>query len=405
MSSFPWTKPGAKGKPNNHSSKPTQAEARLLATLRSALHEAQTKRPTGSGEKDTSTSRWALRKAEWECPECHTRNFLHLGACRACKSPWRPGLVQHPAGAPPPPRTNHPAAALGAPKEQTNGAAQQDNQMGSGSNGPPATVVAPESMQAAEIALQAARQAHAPQTIIEHWEKELEARRTAATAKVPMSLRARLATATAEANAAMQAKEKALKTAEAAREHVINAEEALRLAEETECKAAAHLKQVSSEVGPATPPEPSPDAGLLAALTKALDALDQACGTQQQDEAKATLANAHAAAKAAVATATGAAAANRQAPTETAPQKDAPMAEATPEAAASHSPAREAQQAQCEQLAAARKAAATNRAEELFRDLTEAGEDQEVKKARLAEALNQAWGDQPFLPTQVQPAT
>ena len=81
------------------------------------------------------------------------------------------------------------------------------------------------------------------------------------------------------------------------------------------------------------------------------------------------------------------------------------MAEATPEAAASHSPAREAQQAQCEQLAAARKAAATNRAEELFRDLTEAGEDQEVKKARLAEALNQAWGDQPFLPTQVQPAT
>ena len=54
---------------------------------------------------------------------------------------------------------------------------------------------------------------------------------------------------------------------------------------------------------------------------------------------------------------------------------------------------------ECERLAEARKQEANSRATALMSEL-ESDQDPEAKKARLAEALNQAWGDRPFAATQ-----
>ena len=60
-----------------------------------------------------------------------------------------------------------------------------------------------------------------------------------------------------------------------------------------------------------------------------------------------------------------------------------------------------ARQAQSSRLAASRQKQAEESAEALMKEMEE-GEDRESKKARLTQALNQAWGDVPFQLTQKQ---
>ena len=83
----PWKQPGKGGKPNN---RPTQSEARLLATLRSAFHTAQTGKGRGKGKgsdalppQDSKDNKWAHRRAEWICT-CGDTNYVERNTCRTC---------------------------------------------------------------------------------------------------------------------------------------------------------------------------------------------------------------------------------------------------------------------------------------------------------------------------------
>ena len=270
MSSPPWVKPGVKGKPNgHHRPAQTQLEARLLATLRSELHNAlsykgesqnvknnqqQSQQAAGGSagnqpqqplqqasqqQRQLRTFRdrdWSHRKAEWVCQKCEMRNFITRMDCRKCGHSWSKACKFIAAGSPPLPFEAPVAPPV--PKDER---------------------LAPTSVQAAEQALTAARAAGAPDGVIQHWDAEIERRKSIADAsKQAPSLRARLATATAEANAAMQARERAVQQLTAAKEQVIKVEEALQSARQAEEKAAAHLKQVTAEVGSPQQQEPVP---------------------------------------------------------------------------------------------------------------------------------------------------
>ena len=138
---------------------------------------------------------WSHRKAEWVCSHCQTHNFTTKMYCRRCKQAYASGMKLIAAGAPPPLVVRQPIGPSNKPNE---------------SNKPPSEV-APTSVQAAELALEAARKAAAPQEVLSQWESEVQRRKTAEDTKVPPSLRSRLATATAEANSAMQVRERAEK--------------------------------------------------------------------------------------------------------------------------------------------------------------------------------------------------
>lgn len=176
--------------------------------------------------KNVKPRDWSHRKAEWVCQACAMHNYVSRMDCRKCGRAWSKTCELIAAGTPPPAL---PAQAPAAPK--------------------PATV--PSSLSAAEQALEAAKAADAPEAVIEQWQLEIAKRRSLEEAsKTIPSLRARLAVATADANAAMQARERADQQLKAAHEQVDKAKEALSEAKIAEEKAADHLKMVTAEVGP-----------------------------------------------------------------------------------------------------------------------------------------------------------
>ena len=281
----PWQPIGAKGKPNQHRrSKATQSEAHLLAVLRSAFHEAQTSKPNQNQCQqqqdhpgDVQLGRWAYRKPEWECPKCTTRNFLHLGACRACKEPWKPGAKTYPAGSPPPKHAKQVTVDGKMPNgtKPDRSASQPKETLGhSKPVGPPPS----GSLEAAEAALASMRQAAAPVELIQQWEQEVQKRKEAAAAEAPLPLRSRLAQATADYNACTRAKENAQQRAKAARADLEQAEEQLRAAEVDEARASEALRLVTAEAAP--PPDASPDTALAGLLEAVQAAHEQRAGYQ-----------------------------------------------------------------------------------------------------------------------------
>ena len=175
---------------------------------------------------------WSSRKAEWVCSHCKTHNYVSRMDCRRCKQHYDSSMRLIAAGTPPPTVTRPPLAPT------TNG-------------GLAAPMHAPESVQAAEIALEAAKQAAAPQAVLAQWENEVQRRKALVEdTKVPPSLRSRLAAATAEANSAMHGKERAEKQLEMAHQQVKKADENLQQAMAAEGKAATNLKLVTAEVVP-----------------------------------------------------------------------------------------------------------------------------------------------------------
>ena len=250
-----WSEPDAggfvtKGKGKGKDKNPTELEARLMAKVRSAFHEAQSY--TG---KDVN--RWAGRKAEWVC-SCGERNFVERGQCRKCGTRWQMKFALIPAGSPPPQKSAAPAGQpAGMPPAGQAAAAK------------PPLQPAPASLEAAEAALAAAKLANAPPPVLEAWEEEVSKRRAAAETKVPPSIRARLATATGEANAAMQARERAQKRANSAKVELEEAEKQLQEASVEEQRAAAALRAVTAEVAPKPETPAQPEAAEDAQATEA----------------------------------------------------------------------------------------------------------------------------------------
>ena len=158
----------------------------------------------------------------------------------------------------------------------------------------------------------AVRSANAPPHIIEQWEEEVKRRKTVDSLKVPPSLRSRLAQATADANSAMQAKERAEKGLTQAQEalttaksNITKAEDTLRKAAAAEEQAAAHLQKVTAEVAPATSAKPdqtedeqTAGAALNTILTAFANASKEDASLEDKQELEAALHQAREQAKA-----------------------------------------------------------------------------------------------------------
>ena len=193
------------------------------------------------GQPPPAQKGWSLRKAEWVCNKCQTHNFVQRMDCRRCHQPFAKEMQLIAAGTPPAPRIRQ---ALSAKPKATPPAGKPSH--------------LPTSVQAAEEALAAAKQAAAPPDVVSQWESEIQRRKALLEeTKVPPTLRSRLAQATADANSAMQAKERAeqalqlaKQALETARAQVGKAEEVLQQAVETEEQAAIHLRKVTAEVAP-----------------------------------------------------------------------------------------------------------------------------------------------------------
>ena len=333
--------------------------------------------PKPPQERQSKPADWSLRKGEWACATCGTYNFLSRMDCRKCKRAWARDCELIPAGSPPPTK---PKGAVGA-----DGRTQPDKE---------------DHVQTAEDALQAMKQAKAPPELIEKWQAEVAARREAALASKPTaSLPARLAEATASHNATIRARDMARSHVTQIREQLQKAEAALEEAEEAAAKAMAHFHTVSAEVGSANDNSDAEKAPMhhLHALLKAVEQVQGAAGTDGEAAARDTLLTIQEAAKAAVTAA--------PAPTRPQVSSSTPMemdkASGKSELPASPADADAARQAQSARLAASRQKQAEESAEALMKEMEE-GEDRESKKARLTQALNQAWGDAPFQPTQKQ---
>ena len=258
--SAPWQRPGAKGKPNGHrhpEPRPTPTEARLLATLRTELHNALSYKGNEQNAKYNTqyqfqlpaAKEWSHRKAEWICSACNTNNFVSRLDCRKCQTAYTSTMTLVPAGSAPVGRKG-----LLLPVTPARGTQR------------PALPASPTSVEAAEAALRAAQEANAPTEMISTWQEEVKRRQATAQAKSPPTVRARLAGATAEANTAMQAREKAQKRLQAAKKELEEAQMQLETAVAEETKAAAALRLVTSEVAP-KPEEQSPEAALSKLLT------------------------------------------------------------------------------------------------------------------------------------------
>ena len=332
---------------------------------------------------------WSHRKAEWVCRACGMHNFVTRMDCRKCAQSWAKDCAFIAAGTPPPNASAAaPASMPGAP--------------------PPL----PTSVKAAEQALWAAQQANAPEAVISQWQAEIAKRKeTEEASKAVPSLRARLATATAEANAAMQAREKAQKQAELAKAQVEAAEEELRAAEAEELRAKEALRSVTTEVAPAkqaaeaaTQPHPA-DSDLLARMVAAVTHLDTTFGTAEAGSAKAELLVVQQEAQAAVQANALRQQQQSQQPQQPQQQPQRAKQETTEAKGAEEATAQpmelseDAKAAESARLAKQRSEQAATRAHDLMQAL-EADQDPESKRARLAEALNQAWGDMPFMATQ-----
>ena len=197
-----------------------------------------------------NAAHWGHRKPEWECPNaaCLTRNFLHLGACRACGQAWRPGLVHHPAGtAPPPRRPPTQSAVVQAPAASGKKAGSED---------------ATTPIKAAERALAEARAANLPVCVVEQMELELANRRAAQQAQKPLPVQ--LQEATRKAEDAKSALSKA-------QDRLAKVQEEVRAAQQASDAAAQNLRNVTAALSAAQDTAKPPAQDALHALTKLLE--------------------------------------------------------------------------------------------------------------------------------------
>ena len=218
-------------------------------------------------------------------------------------------------------------------------------------------------------------------------EAEVRARKQAEAAQRP--LHARLQAATDKAVQAAGAKERAQENVQVSQAALQRAEESLTAASKAEAEAQEELKRITAEAGQTQEagsgiPDPPPAKQVLEDLLTAVRAA-AASGPEGVEAARSQL---------------EAVAARAEATLRPPPSSDADMASGGP-AAAAPTPCRRSLTAdQRAKIDADRRAAAHEQAAELLKTLEATDADPEVKKARLADALNQAWGDAPFAPTQ-----
>ena len=254
---FPWTK-----------GKPSEFEARLLANMRSALHEAQSHSSGGAvGGGAPKQSGWSHRKAEWICPSCQTCNFVENMDCRRCGRQWSAEAKVVAAGTPPQSRKGQPSTGLfnssPAGSQPVNGAER-------------------DAVKLAEAALQSSKDANVPQAVLTGLQENLDAKRREATAKQPVAKRLQQAThrQTQSKTALDKAEEKLAAATKAAEE----ARVAYKQTEEEVRKVTAEVAQ--SDRAPAPVPA---EKDLLARLVAAISTLDTAMGTEGEAAAKAGL--------------------------------------------------------------------------------------------------------------------
>ena len=166
MSLAPWEKPGKKGKPNGHRHPATpqsQLEARILATMRTELHNAITYQPDASEKGRGRAKDWSHRKAEWICA-CGERNFVDRENCRKCGQQWNSKFTLVPAGSPPPPRAGRSATATAEAQQKP--------------PAPPKPNAAPEeqALTSARHALESAKQAQLGEEVIKKLQEAVQSK-------------------------------------------------------------------------------------------------------------------------------------------------------------------------------------------------------------------------------------
>ena len=352
----------------------TQAEARMLALMRSAIHESQTwtnqrrQAQTRQTKASADSARWAHREAEWLCKKCSCPNLLHRTACRRCGEPWAVGCQHLPPGSPPTPK---PAAAPGAatsnsPKPAA--AAPWQN--------PPKV---PDAVKKAEAALQAATQAELDEDTLKRLRDNVSKQKQAESEKQPLAKR--LQQATHQATVAEAAHTKAQERLQAATKAAADAEAALREARASVDAITAELAKTAPQTEDVKQPDTRQLLADLLAAVKAAAADQGANGTREALE------------KAAVAAETA---------TAPAPTPDASMASEEGTATAAASAGSAALSPGAAAAAQANKAAeAAKRAQE-YLDLLQETSTPEAKRAKLEEAISRSMGPDlvPFSPTQ-----
>lgn len=266
--------------------KPTEVEARMLAAMRSAIHESQSwttqkqRRQPGAGQPcPADPSRWAHRKAEWLCKQCSAPNMLHRPACRTCGEVWSVGCKTLPAGSPPPPRTTQERTSTqpsGAPPKSTP----------PGPWGGPKT---PEAIRKAEAALQAASEAEVGEEVLQKLRENVTRLKQAETEKQPLAKRLQQASHQATIAEAAYAK---------AQERLLAATKAAAEAEANLNAARTTVDAVTAELTKAAPTgaAQTPDAKQL--LSDLLNAVKTAAAKQGAEGSREALEKAAAAAEA-----------------------------------------------------------------------------------------------------------
>ena len=372
--STPWTygNPGREGR--------DQEVARLAAEIASGIHSSM----SWGTQPRTANRGWDHRKAEWECSSCHWRNFLDRTHCSGCACPRKPDSKVHPEGSPPPPKVPFATAGQEAPEKKPLGNAGGSSWKGKAS----------EDVQLAESAVAAAIAAGAPPQAVETLKQHFEAKQKDHQAKQPF--RQRLQEATAKANQATSARAVADQRLAEATEEMQKAQEIVHKAKQEEEAAALELRRMTAELGTAPAPQ-KPDAQrLLGTLLEAIRGADTGGpGTRE------ALMEAMQCAEATLASPKPMDEDSSGAPQ---PQQQVQPAKATAADSALNAEALNAEALSAEALKAAeeaKRAEAEKRAAELFEQL-ETDATPENKRARLQEALRQAWGQDlaPFLATQ-----
>ena len=237
----------------------SQAAARAEADFASGMHAAMSyaqpppwaRMPTTSGQ--SSYGKWDHRKPEWECQCCGHRNFMTRPQCRQCRSERSKTAAFHPAGSPPPGRAAQ-MQATSPPQAGNMGAMQPYGKQ-------PAADKSNDPIKLAEAAITAAQQAGAEEEVLVSLRATLEAKRQAATAKIPLAKRLQQATHRQSVAQATHTK---------AHEWLAVAQKAESEAQAAMAKARKEVEDITAEVAATSTPAESP---AVCARTAALEEL------------------------------------------------------------------------------------------------------------------------------------
>ena len=250
-SGSPWEKPGKNGKPNGHrrpAAPQSQLEARVLATMRTELHNALTYQPKVPEQGQGRAKDWSHRKAEWICA-CGESNFVDREKCRKCGQQWNSKFTLVPAGSPPPQKAGRSATAVAEAQQKP--------------PAPPKPNATPEeqALTSARQALESAKQAQLGEEVIAKLQEAVQTKQQSLDATQSKRLPRRFADASQkekETSEQLQKAERALEAAQAC----------LETAKKAHQDASAQLTAIQAEIaaaGQATgktaaSPDPTKDA-------------------------------------------------------------------------------------------------------------------------------------------------